>query len=304
MAGQATFISGWDPVRAQQAHIELIASQRYARVARGQTSPDYYSLDPYVLRPMMQQQQGTCWEHAGVCLAETTANALGYQAFPICRRLVGFEGKKLEGGGNQSDGGAVSDALAAMTRDRGVGIAHEDLCPYVNDRDILGQKPPQVVYDDARKSDLKLPVVVNSDEEAMILISSGRAVSIGTWWPYNYDDNFTIMSAIGNGTYGHALTKFGYVKPGVVKKKYWEKGAFRWMNWHGALYPPIPDDIAAQIGAKVIFQEASGLVHDFWVPLDQDAQLQNMGNYEYVSATDLNGLNQNVVITNYDGILV
>jgi hypothetical protein len=112
------------------------------------------------------------------------------------------------------------------------------------------------------------------------------------------------MTSIGSGTYGHALTKFGYVKPGIVKQSPWNKGAFRWMNWHGDLYPPLPDDIAAQIGCKVIFQESSGLVHDFWVPIDLDAQLKNMGNYEYVSGTDLAGLDQNVVITNWNGILV
>ncbi len=295
---------GWNPIQAARSRAALIMTRQFARVAPGQTqaTPDAYSLSKYLLRKMEQGRAGTCWDHAGVCLAETTANALGYSAFPICRRLVGYVGKQLEGGGNPSDGGAVSDALAAMTAERGAGIAHEDLCPYTDDYGTLGTKPPENVYADAKATHLVVPVDVQSDDDAMVMIASNHAVSIGTWWPFNFDDHQAVMSSIGSGTYGHALTKIGYVKPGVIRSSGLEKGAFQWRNWHGQRYPPLPPDIAAQIpGYK---SDTPTTTSDFWVPLDLDARLQGMGNYEYISATDLIGLAQNIVITNFDGAFV
>lgn len=296
---------GWLPIQAARSRAALMMTRQFARVAPGQATPDASSLSQYLLRQMMQGQAGTCWDHAGVCLAETTANALGYTAFPICRRLVGYVGKGLEGGGNPSDGGAVSDALAAMTSERGAGIAHEDLCPYSDDYGTLGTKPPAKVYADAKSTNLVVPVDVQNDDDAMVMIANNHAVSIGTWWPYNFDDRKTIMASIGNGTYGHALTKIGYVKPGVIDDPEWAGGAWQWMNWHGNLYPPLPAAIAKKIpGYAIRFADQNGLVPDFWVPFPLDTKLQGMGNYEYVSATDLAGLSQNIVVTNFDGAFV
>lgn len=243
-----------------------------------------------------------CWDHAGVCLAETLGMAHGYKMFPICRRLVGWLGKQFEGGGNPSDGGTVTDALRAMTEEKGAGLAHEDLCPYTDNYRTLGTKPPQNVFDDAKASHLAMPVDVRSDDDAKVMISNLMPVSIGTWWPYNFDDRQTFMTGIGRGTYGHALTKIGYVEPGVWPGDYGKSGWWQWRNWHGQLYPPLPAELAALVpGYKSDHPDTTS---DFWVRYDLDTKLQGYGNYEYVSATDLAGIDKQIVIPSFAGKLL
>jgi hypothetical protein len=291
------FALGWNKDRAKAARAELLASRRFATVAPGQEYPNAYSLSKYLLREMRQGQAGTCWAHAGVCLSETLASALDYEAFPICRRLVGWFGKRLEGGGNPSDGGTVTDALLSMTSEKGAGIAHEDLCPYTDDRRTLGSKPPENVFADAKKSHIKLPVDVRSDDDARVLIANHYPVGIGTWWPYGFDNEQTFMTSIGSGTYGHALVKIGYVMPGVFPGEHGRHAWFQWRNWHGLLYPPLPPEFALCVpGYK---SDTPDRTSDFWVREDLDKQLQGYGNYEYVSATDVSGIDRKIVIPSF-----
>ena len=294
-----SFQLGWSPERAKAARQEMLASRQFCTVlpSAKENLPQAISLSQYLLREMRQGQAGTCWLHAGVCLTETLAVARGYDAFPICRRLVGWVGKQMEGGGNPSNGGSVTDGLLAMTQDKGAGIAHEDLLPYTDDARSLGTKPPQNVFDDGKKSHLHVPVDVRSDDDARALIASNTPVAIGTWWPYNFDDRQTFMTQIGSGTYGHALTKIGYVMPGVWPGEGGKTGWWQWRNWHGLLYPPLHPELAKLVpGYK---SDTPEWTSDFWVPFDLDTRLQGMGNYEYVSATDLDGIGK-VVDWSYD----
>lgn len=291
------FTPGWDPLRHRVTRAAMLASRRYATVTAGQDYPKACSLSKFLLRKTRQGHAGSCWLHAGVCDAEVTANAQGYKIFPICRRLVGWMGKQLEGGGNPSDGGTCTDALLAMTEEKGAGIAHEDLCPYTDDYRTLGTKPEQKVFDDGKKSHLILPVDVRSDDDAKVLISKNYAVAIGTWWPYNFDDEHTFMDHIGQGSYGHALVKMGYVEPGVFPGEHGKYGWWQWQNWHGDLYPPLPPEYAKCVPGY--HEEAEEKVSDFWVRYDQDDRLQKMGDYEYVSVTDVKGLDRNIVETDF-----
>jgi hypothetical protein len=283
------FALGWSPQRAAIVRSEMLAQGQYCRVLPGATPPPAFSLSDKRRRHLEQKQAGTCWAHSGTQNCEVSANSLGYDSFDVCRRLVGWQGKQFEGGGNPSDGGTSTDALRAMTT-QGAGIAHESLCPYTDNYRTLGTKPSQNVFDDAIKSHLVGIVDVTSDDDARRLIASGRPVSNGIWWPYGWDSSQTFMITIGSGTYGHALLEIGYVTPGVWDEYAW----FQFDNWHGLLYPPLPADRAAKVpGYQPIRADRTS---DFWVRADVYERVRNYGNAERVAATDLDGLGKIVSI--------
>ena len=291
------FVSGWNPDRAVAARAGYLQSGRYATVTAGTDSPSAHSLAQYVIREMEQGQAGTCWVHSGVCLAETLASAQGYDAFPICRRLVGYVGKQLDGGGNPSSGGTCTDAILSMTTEKGAGIAHESLCPYSDNFQTLGTKPPQAAYDDAKKSHIVMPVDITSDDQARKMIASGYPVSIGMWWPYGFANEQTFMTSIGRGTYGHALTIIGYVQPGVWPGDYGKYGWWQIRNWYGMLYPPLAPELAVLLpGYK---SDTATKTSDFWCRYDLLTTLQGYNGFEYVSATDLTGLTKKIVETSF-----
>lgn len=284
------FALGWIPETSQQARARMLASRRYCVVVESdEPIPLAISLSQYRIAHYEQGQAGTCWVHAGKQVVEVTATALGYKAFSICRRLVGWEGKQLEGGGNPTNGGSPTDAIASMTEGKGVGIAHEDLCPYTDDAGQLGTKPSQGVFDDAKKSHLVSPVVVNGLDQARRLIASKYAVANGIWWPFSWDSNKTFMDSIGQGTYGHALCLMGYAMAGIFDAHDW----IQLDNWHGLLYPPLSADLAAKVpGYKPIQADRTS---DFWVRADVYQSVCNKGYAEHVSATDLSGIAKKVV---------
>lgn len=230
-----------------------------------------------------------CWAHSGAQNAEVSANALGYQAFPVCRMLVGWVGKQLEGGGNPSNGGSPTDALLSMTEEKGSGIAHEDLYPYTDDARRLGSRPPDEVFEDAQRSHLVGVVDVQSDDDARRLISSGNPVSNGQWWPYGWDSHQTFMTTIGPGAYGHALLEMGYVQAGVWDDHDW----WQLDNWHGLLYPPLDADKAAKVpGYKPIRADKTS---DFWVRGDVYRAVQAKGGFIRVAGADLKGIERRQV---------
>lgn len=283
---------GWDPVRARSVRSLLQAANAYCTVVAGAV-PEAWSLSDKRLRHIEQGQAGTCWAHSGCQNAETMAGARGYNQFPICRRLIGWAGKQLEGGGNPADGGTATDALLSMTSKRGAGIAHEELCPYSDDRSVLGTRPPQDVFQDAEKAHVVAVVDVTSDDDARRLISNGLVVSNGIWWPYGWDSRKTFMDSIGPGTYGHALCEIGYVTEGVFDQYAW----FQFDNWHGLLYPPLPPDKAEKVpGYKPIEADRTS---DFWVRADVYAEVRAYGNAERVGATDLDGLAKIVSVPSF-----
>lgn len=283
MSTPPKFVAGWYPDVADAARARMAASGvPYARARARFDIPAAYSLSAARLRHMEQGQAGTCWVHAAVQLCEVTTSAGKMDAFPVCRRLVGWLGKQYEGGGNPSEGGAVSDSIRALADAQG-GAAHEALLPYTDDPGQLGQQPPQAVFADARPYHLSQVVDVPDDEAARSMIAGGHAVANGIWWPFNWDDNRTFMDTIGQGAYGHALTEIGYVRPGVFDQYDW----FQLDNWHGLLYPPLPPELAAKVpGYKPVRADATS---DFWVRADIYKRVRNFGDAERLTATGADG---------------
>ena len=272
---------------ARQLAIDL---GRYCRIVDPTAPvPPAYSLSQFRTRHVEQGQAGTCWAHAGAMDAEVSALALGYESFPVCRRLVGWAGKQLEGGGNPSNGGDPTDALLSMVESKGVGIAHEALCPYTDDSRTLGTKPSQNVFDDAKKSWGIAIVEVTSDDDARQMIYHGQAVANGIWWPYGWDNQKTFMDTIGTGTYGHALLEIGYAQPGIFDQFAW----FQFDNWHGLLYPPLPTALASKVpGYKPISFDRTS---DFWVRADIYERVRGYGNAVRVGLTDFQGIRKTIV---------
>lgn len=281
------FVPGWSPASYDAARARVQAQTGYARVRSDISYPPAWAIAAF--RVMEQGQAGTCWDHAGTAVAEDFAHAHGLDIFPTCRRLTGWVGKQLEGGGNPTDGGNVTDALLAMTAEKGVGMAHESLCPYPtgNSRQMragLAPKPPQAVFDDAKPFRLTQPVDVQSDDDARRLISQNFPVGNGIWWPYAWDrEGSTFIDWIGSGIFGHALEECGYAMPGVFDQYAW----FRLRNWHGQLYKPLPPELAAKVPNYV--PDNPDTTSDFWVRADVYETVRNYGNAERVTLTDMTG---------------
>src|SRR6185437_14934821 len=233
-----TFVPGWSPHFAARAAARLDASGRFCTVApMPKTLPPVWSLSKYRINYYMQGDAGSCWLHAAKQLAEVMGNALNYAAFPVCRRLIGYEGKQLEGGGNPSDGGSPTDAIVTMTP-AGVGISHEYLAPYTDDARVLGLKPPANVYADAAHSHILAPVKVANLDQAKRLIASGHPVAKGIWWPEGsdgWDSPQAIMRGFSQGEMGHALLLIGFAAAGIIDAE----PCIQLDNWHGLLYPPL-----------------------------------------------------------------
>ena len=278
---------GYDPVRAKAAKLFLRAAPhfRVTSLAADQL-PGAISLTQYRRRALEQGQAGTCWVHAPTQLTEYTMIRGGYDDFDVCRRIAAYYGKQIEGGGNPSNGGSGIDALAALSGNKGVGIAHESLAPYTDNASVLGSPPPQAALDDAKKSHLTDPVDVSGLDEAMTMIGATRTpVCVGIWWTYSWDQSEAIHTTIGPGEYGHELLICGYAKPGILhSEQCWQLD-----NWHGSgLYPTLSADLAAKIpGYKPISSDSTS---DFWVTDSILNAVINKGNAEFSSAADIQGL--------------
>jgi hypothetical protein len=279
------FVPGWNFDVAMAADTRLIAGGRYCTVRDdGKPIPKAFSLTGKRIKYYMQGNAGSCWTHSAKQMAEVSAKALGYEAFPVCRRLIGWAGKQLEGGGNMSDGGSPTDAVTTMTSGRGgYGIAHEDLLPYTDDYRTLGQRPPQKVFDDAKRSHLVAPVKVTSLDQCRKMIASGRPVANGFPWPANFDDGQTFLSSAGQIVGGHSVLLVGYALAGVFDQYSW----VQFDNWHGLLYPPLPPALAIKVpGYMPINTQRTS---DAWVREDVYVRLCQQG-CEHVSATDFDGI--------------
>jgi hypothetical protein len=280
------FVPGWSLDHCMVAQTHVVSSGMYATVADdGKPLPKAYSLADKRLNYYIQGSVGTCHIHAAKDVAEISANALGYEAFPVCRALIGYAGMRLLGGGNAADGGSPTTDIQAMTATQGVGMAHERLYPYRDDRDYLGMKPPQNVFDDAKKSHLIAPVLVSSLDQAKKLIVSGRPVANGIQCPASLQDQGSTFIASVGGRYlgGHAMTLISFVEAGVFDQ-------YAWLNLNnswGLIYKPISPALAAKVpGYKPITPAATS---DFWIRQDFYIGVCQQG-CEHVSGTDVDGI--------------
>lgn len=287
----ANFVPGWNPLYAAAADARLNASGVYCLPGLPEKPvPAAISLAQHKIATYKQGNSGTCWMHSPKQLAEITMASLGYRPFAVCRRLIGYEGKRLAGGGNPSDGGSPTDAITTMTLVRGVGIAHERLAPYTDNRTVLGARPAPAVYADAKESHLAAPVKIATVKQAKAMIASGRPVANGIPWPGDWDDHRTLFDSYGDFVGGHSVLMIGYANPGVWD----EHGWLQFDNWHGDLYPPLTPHQAAKVPGYR--PNALARTSDFWVREDVYVRLCKNQVTEHVSATDLDGLKRGVVI--------
>jgi hypothetical protein len=282
---------GWDPKRSVVAAAEVMASGRYCTVAAPTAPlPQAISLAEYKLGSYDQGQAGVCWTFSAKQLGEVLAKRLGYDAYPISSRLVGWYAKQTyEGGGNQSDGGSPTDAIRAMATG-GLGIAHQSVCPYTDDPRVLAQRPPAEAFEDAGDTHLLAPVVVGSLDQAKQLIASGRPVANGIPWPANWEGPGPFIDSIGQIVGGHSVLMIGFAASGVFDKYPW----LQFDNWrrptaYRALTPPL----AALIPGYAPSRPTT--TTDFWVREDQYLDVCRGQVTEHISATDLDGLVKGIV---------
>jgi hypothetical protein len=277
---------GWNPKRAVVAEAEVMASGRYFTVAAPTAPlPKAICLTRYRINTYNQGQVGTCWVHSAKQMAEISAKALGYDAYPISRHLIGYYAKATyEGGGNADDGGSPTDAVRAIS-DKGIGIAHEDRDPYRPDRRSLGIKPPPEVYEDASDTHLLAPVVVRSIDQAKQLIASGRPVCNGIPWPGNWEGPGPFVGPAGAIVGGHSILLVGYIDADVIDQYEYLIGE----NWRDPRqYRSLPASVAALIDGY----EPALQGHDttFLVKRSDYASLCQGQVVEHVSGTDYAGL--------------
>lgn len=285
------FALGWNPESAAGARARTVYAKRGVRA--GTPRPGALSLSKYRKSKLLQGEAGTCWVHAAVRLAMLINGAEDlFESVDLCRMMVGYEGKKLEGGGNPTDGGNVSDALTAMTAPpKGIGTCHESLWPYQDTRRALGQKPPAAALSD-NKFFLNEVADATDDEQSLDNIADGRGNAIGIWWPYAWDDaskatSGCLYESYGSGVFGHALTEMGYVEKGEWPGRL---GKYRWRqldNWHDELYPPLPAELAALVPGYAPTSEDK--TSDFWVREDVYNNLAHGKYAERVTASGAMG---------------
>lgn len=283
---------GWTPEHGMRAEARLNSTRHYC-VVGAPTKPHRpaVSLSRYRLNFYLQGDAGTCFEHSPKQMAEVTAKAKGYPAFPVCRRLNGWAATQLEGGGNQADGGSPTDVIVTMTG-KGVGLAHEDLWPYTDDRNALAQEPPPAVLADAKQSHLLVPVKVRSVDEVVRMIDAGHPVANGYPCPAGMQEPDTFLdTTAGDILGGHSQLIWGYIEKGVIDN-------FRYLeldNWWGEIYNPLPPQVASLVDG---YEPTSATkTTSKWVREDVYRFYCNQDRYvEHVGATDLDGLMRGTVI--------
>lgn len=293
------FVPGWSPDVFRKHREQYRASGRYCVVSeRRDPLPQALSLAQYMLGFYNQGQQGTCWEHAAKEVSEITSAALNYQAFPICRNLIGIEGEKILGGGSPGDGGTVTAGLQTMLPDS-VGMAHENLDPYSDTDASVNATPPQAVYADAKAYHYISTVEVNADasaadpfEQWKQLLVTNHAVGIGIWWPDNWCGPTNIVGAGGGGSYGHAQCVIGFAQAGVIDKE----ECYHVLNSWGGVYSPFASSLAAKIPGYKPWLDTNGKEVTYWVRKSGMLWVLGKGDMEMAAITTPTGIANNIVV--------
>jgi hypothetical protein len=211
--------------------------------------------------------------------------------------LVGWEGKKLSGGGNPTNGGDPSDALVAMTESKGVGIAHESIWPYSDRRGDLGRNPSEAVLSDAKACHLSAPIVVDTLDEGKSLIDANHPFAIGTWWPSAWGDSGPFFFDYGRGSYGHSVLVSGHVEAGTFPGR---EGKYAWWeieNSWNMIYDPLPAPYAAALPGYRPSSLTKG--SSFFVEDGCFRKLAQKSGWIAVSATDIDGIKDKIVVPSF-----
>lgn len=284
---------GWNPLRSPSAVAEVVRSRQYSTVdplALAKAMPAAWSLTGYRVNWYDQKQAGTCWTFSPKMLGEILGNFNGYKSYSICNMLVGWYVKNYyEGGGNQANGGAPTDAVRAMCKG-GCGIGHDDKYPYTDDPRVLASRPPQEVWDDASGTFFRSPVIVQSIDQVKPLLLAGSGICTGIPWPGNWEEPRTFHSTLGQIVGGHSELMVGWADPGVFD----EYGWLEMENWRPLPYPPLPPSLAKLVqGYEPVRPDRT---NSQWIR--QDVFLANrLGQItEFVSAVDIAGMDAGIVI--------
>jgi hypothetical protein len=289
---------GWSPDASKRARARMLADRKYCVVGAPRKTPrPAVSVSHLRYRILNQAAAGTCYLHSPIAHYEWSARALGYEPFPACRRGVGWATMKVEGGGNMADGGSPTDALMVMTSS-GVGIGHENLCPYPELDDeaamsrALAVPPPQSVFDDARATHLVSRVDVQSIDQIIALIDgSSLGTCNGFDCPRELRDSATFLSSVGGFLGGHSVLIIGYALAGVFDQHRW----LQLENWWKPIYKPLPNSQAKLVeGYEPATPNADTAK---WVREDMYLLCcRQQGGCEHVSATGVDGLHKGVVV--------
>ena len=294
------FVPGWDPGTAQRTRAAFLSrGQQFvtAHFDDDRPLPSAFSLARFRLWPFDQGPVGSCFANGTaqafqIHTAADVADGARWELVPLSRRLVWYQGRKLDGSlGGRGDGGSVTNAMAAMGEPpNGVGVCHEDMWPYKPEHRWLEQKPTPDVFADANLNRISQIAEVAFGEPWKRAIFNGHPVAIGIWWPYGWDSSVGAdgrATGIGRGTYGHALAVIGWIDD-------WE-GHRHWQieNSHGPIYHPVPSAIASQITG---YQPAQpDKTFDFWVRDEWLQEVLGYGQSESLAAAGLTGFKKRIL---------
>jgi hypothetical protein len=300
----ATFIPGWSPSSAQRAREGYQARGQafvQAAFADDRTLPPAFSLAKFRLWPFNQGQVGSCFANGTAqafqihTAADVSAGA-SWELVPLSRRLVWYQGRKLDGSlGSRGDGGSVTNAMAAMGEGpHGVGVCSEEKWPYQPSHAYLEHQPPDEVFANAALNRVTEIADVEVGPDWKRAIFNGHPIAIGIWWPNGWDTQIGTdgrATGIGRGGYGHALAVIGWIDD-WGGKAWWQIE-----NSHGPIYHPIPADVAAHVPG---YQPAHpDTTHDFWVRDEWLREVLGYGYSEALAAAGMTGFQRRIVDTGW-----
>jgi hypothetical protein len=295
-----SFHPGWSPTFASKAktgpsYLQLNVGAGDPFASDDRPLPPSFSLARFREWPFDQGAVGSCFANAAtqafqIHTKADIATGASWESVELSRRIVWYQGRKLDGLlGSRSDGGSVTNALAALADPpHGVGCCKEATWPYQPDHRWLEQTPPANVFSEAGQNRLKQVADVQIGADWQKAIVNGHPVALGIWWPYGWDtQGATFMDSIGRGEYGHALCVIGWLdRAGVL---YWQIE-----NSHGPIYKPLPADLAATVPGYVPARPDA--TFDFWVRDDLLRKVVGYGQSEAVAAAGMSGFqNRNLV---------
>src|SRR6476646_9901964 len=118
------FVPGWDPATAVRARAGFHArGQSFVSAIFADDDrplPQAFSLARFRLWPFDQGPVGSCFANAAaqafqIHTAADATDGARWELVPLSRRLVWFQGRKLDGSlGSSGDGGSVTNAMAGM----------------------------------------------------------------------------------------------------------------------------------------------------------------------------------------------
>lgn len=283
-----TFYPGWHPDVAARAMDAAGAAGHYCEATFGDDRPlpKAMSLLKWLKWHFNQAQVGSCFANATAQCAQLDMTVMNADAaYEASRWMAWYQGRKLDGTlGGWGDGGSVTNALIAHSdKPGGVGVCPEKDAPYQASHGYLERKPSEQAFTDAGRYKLTALAQVKIGDGWKRAIFNGNPVAIGIWWPRGWDaaiDSTGRATGIGGGEYGHALAVIGWHDD-------WD-GHLWWQieNSHGAIYHPVPADIASSIPGYVI---PEGKAYSFWVRDDWLKQVLGYAHSEALAAAGPDG---------------